>query len=94
MAKSIMQSERECFICHTRLNLEKHHCLHGIANRKKAEADGLWVWLCHAHHTGSNQSVHLNRANDLILIRKAQEAWERKYGKTEDFIKRYGKNYK
>lgn len=94
MGKSIMQTERECYICHTTMDLEKHHCLHGTANRKKAEQDGLWVYLCRRHHTGSNEAVHLNRKNDLWLIRKAQDAWEKKNGDTEAFIRRYGRNYK
>lgn len=91
--KSILQQEKECYICHTTQGLELHHVINGVANRKKSDADGLTLWLCHRHHTGSKYSVHMNQELDLILKKKAQLVWERKYGDREAFIKRYGKSY-
>lgn len=65
----------------------------GTANRKKADQDGMTIYLCVRHHTGSKYSVHENQELDLLLKRKGQLAWERHYGTRDDFIKRYGKSY-
>lgn len=47
MSKSILQSEKECFMCGTVLNLERHHVIFGTAGRKISDKLGLTVWLCH-----------------------------------------------
>ena len=44
--KSIISNERVCYLCGSYANLQRHHAIHGWANRKLAEDDGLWVWLC------------------------------------------------
>lgn len=91
--RSILQDEKECYICRTTLNLERHHVFGGWANRKIADKDGLWLWLCREHHTGA-RGVHQNRALDLKLKRIAQKKWMDVNGKgIEDFIARYGKSY-
>jgi len=64
--KSIIQSEKECFVCKTTSNLHDHHILFGTSNRKNSEKYGLKVWLCMEHHTGS-AGAHQNRALDLYL---------------------------
>lgn len=58
MSRSIMQNTKECFLCRMRAEkqgyfgpltsygLEKHHVMHGVANRKIAEKYGLTVYLC------------------------------------------------
>ena len=91
--KSILQEEKECYICHTTQNLNLHHVFNGTANRKKADQDGMTIYLCVRHHIGSKYSVHENQELDLLLKRKGQLAWERHYGNRDDFIKRYGKSY-
>lgn len=79
MSKSIIQSEKECIVCRTTLNLEEHHCIYGTANRKNSEKYGLKVWLCHNHHTG-NQGVHNgNVLLDTYLKKLAQKKFEEKY---------------
>ena len=45
MAKSIMQTDVECYVTHSRINLHKHHIFYGTANRKKSEKWGCWVYL-------------------------------------------------
>ena len=90
--KSVLQSEKECFVCGTTLNLQDHHILFG-SNRKISERRGLKVWLCVHHHTGSNEAVHNNRELDLKLKRIAQEYYEKHYGTREDFIREFGRNY-
>ena len=93
MRKSIIQSKKECFFCGNTLDLEKHHCIHGWANHKIADKDGLWVYLCPRHHTMSNEAVHENEEQNKILKRLAQEKWEETYGTRKQFIERYGKSW-
>lgn len=90
--QSIVKQSKSCFFCGRETGLERHHCLHGTANRKLAEEDGLWVWLCGECH----RSVHGYNGRDLdvALKRAAEYAWITVNGKTtEDFVKRYGKNW-
>lgn len=91
--KSIIQKEKECFICKTCLDLQLHHVIFGSANRKLADEDGLTVYLCLSHHTGA-LGVHHIRELDLELKRIAERAWMEHYGKgIDDFRQRYGKSY-
>ena len=93
MARSILQRNKACYVCGTTLNLHLHHIFYGTGNRKLSDKDGCVIYLCHAHHTGG-QGVHFDRRLDLTIKAKCQIEWQRQYGKTtEDFIKRYGKNY-
>lgn len=93
MAKSIIQTEKECYFCGATENLDKHHCIHGTANRKLADRDGLWVYLCKYHHTMSNEAVHQNPLMDKTLKKIAQQRWEDNFGTRQQFIERYGKSY-
>lgn len=89
-----MQFEKKCAICGHRFNLEEHHILFG-KNRKKAEEDGLKVWLCVEHHRGT-LGVHGRDGKklDMWLKISAERYWLKTYNKTiDDFIKRYGRNY-
>lgn len=95
MAKSIMQTERECYICaklgfHTYKNLEEHHFLHGRSLRRLAEADGLKAFLCPYHH----REVHSADSKwDKELQREAQIRYMEYYEKSEDeFRERYIKS--
>lgn len=92
MARSIVQSYKECFFCKTTLGLHKHHIFGGI-NRKLSEKYGLWVYLCVYHHTGSNDSVHMNREIEIWLKRYAQIRFERKHTR-EEFIEIFGKSWR
>ena len=44
MAKSILQKDKECFLCTRMQDLEQHH-IFGGPNRKWSEKYGLKVWL-------------------------------------------------
>ena len=91
--KSIIDNNKCCFICKTPYNIHLHHIFFG-ANRKKSDKDGCWVYLCARHHNMSDEGVHFNRELDLKLKRLAEKRWCEYYDKTtNDFIKRYYKNY-
>lgn len=92
---SIIKHGKFCFFCGSERDLERHHCMHGTANRRLAEEDGLWVWLCPECHRGTN-GVHGKNGHgkDITLKKAAEYMWLRCYEKTEtDWIRRYGKNY-
>ena len=93
MAKSIIQTEKECYVCKTTTTLHLHHCLYGTANRKLADMYKLTVWLCPRHHNMSDESVHFNKELDLHLKRLAQEHYEARYGTREDFRETFGRSY-
>lgn len=96
MADSIMQDRRRCYITHRVDHLERHHVMNG-PSRKKAEEDGLWIWLCHDVH----MYVHAHAGIRLKLKAKAQEVYENRLmsaGMSPDgarmaWMARYHKNY-
>ena len=73
--------------------LVRHEVMFG-KNRQKSIEDGLVVFLTPKLHNMSDYGVHFNKSFDDELKRIGQETWQNYYNKTtEDFIKRYGKNY-
>lgn len=93
MAKSIMQNEKVCFLCGSTRDLEKHHAIHGIANRKWSEKYGLWIWLCPVCHREGPSAVHRNRVIDMWVIQEAQRKFEATHGDRTKFRKIFGKSY-
>ena len=91
MAKSIINNNKVCFICGSGYMPEKHHCIFGRSERRKAESDGLWVYLCrYHHHAVHNENVRLKK----MLQNIAETSWmEHNNASEEDFIKRYGRSY-
>lgn len=92
--KSIIDSKKICYVCGTENNLHLHHILFG-KNRKKADEDGLTLYLCYEHHEGT-YGVHGKNGHELdIRLKKVAEyRWCEFYNKTpEQFMKRYGRNY-
>lgn len=93
MGKSIMQSEKKCYITGSTSNLHKHHIYFGNANRKISERNGFWVWLTGALHNQSNDGVHCgNKALDLKLKQECQSEFEKTHTR-EEFRKLIGKSY-
>ena len=95
MTKSIIKGNQKgvCFICKRTAPTENHH-IFGAGNRKKADRDGLTVYLCHNCHNEAPNGVHFNKDRNIRLKQIGQQTWMRVYGKTtDDFIKEYGRNY-
>ena len=78
--KSIIQKEKECFLCGGTQNLECHHLMHGTANRKLADKFGLKVWLCSYHHRDNKHGVHGDAELDLWFKLLAQNCFEIVWG--------------
>ena len=89
--KSILQTENECFLCHTTIWLEEHH-IFGASNRKKSERYGLKVKLCHFCHNEPPYGVHFNQERMLKLKQMGQLAFEKEYP-DKNFLKEFGRNY-
>ena len=94
MGKSIMQKERECYICGRVTDLEKHHVLGGFLsnNRNLSETYGLWVYVCKKHHTDPKEGVQYNKELNLKLKQEAQRAFQKFYGRSM-WMRLFKKNY-
>ena len=74
MAKSILQSDKECYLCRKRYNLrttrglEEHHILFGRGRRELSERYGLKVWLCHNHHNEPPLGVHFDPSARRVMV--------------------------
>lgn len=91
--KSILQTNKECYVCGTTYNLHDHHIFFGTSNRKHSERYGLKVWLCAYHHNMSNEGVHFNKPLDMKLKTMAQEYYETHINTREKFMEEFGRNY-
>lgn len=90
--KSIIQNEKECFVCHRLIGLHEHHIYEGTANRKISEKYGMKIWLCPFHHNMSNEGIHFNKELDLSVKQYAQEIFEQTHTR-EEFRSLFGKSY-
>ena len=96
---SKIQTKCECYLCHKdyTAGLQHHHCLHGTGDRKKADEDGLWVWLCNDCH----RKLHDKGEHNKELQALAQRTYikeQMKIGYPEEaareiYFKRYMKFY-
>jgi len=96
--ESILQTERKCLICGRQGDLEEHHCLSGVSNRKNSEKYGLKIWLCRLCHKSLHDKGkvfidewHYVTETDIKIM--AQRKWEETYGTREEFIKIFGKSW-
>jgi hypothetical protein len=95
MSKSILQTEKKCFITGRTDRLEKHHVYPGRGNRKVSDQNGFWVWLTHDLHNGNDpMAVHNNpnQGYDLLLKQFCQREYEKDHDRA-DFIKLIGRSY-
>ena len=89
--KSIIQDEKECWVCGTTLNLHTHHIFYG-PNRKNSERLGLKIYLCARHHNMSNEGVHFDSELDDKIKIMAQKKFEETHTR-EEFMSIMGRNY-
>lgn len=90
--KSIIQTERECYVCGTTRDIHEHHIFEGIANRRQSEKYGMKIFLCGRHHNMSNQGIHFNKELDTAIKQMAQEVFEQTHTR-EEFRAIFGKSY-
>lgn len=90
--KSIIQTERECYVCGTTRDIHEHHIFEGIANRRQSEKYGMKIYLCGRHHNMSNQGIHFNKELDISVKQMAQEIFEQTHTR-EEFREIFGKSY-
>lgn len=96
--KSIMQSNKECYLCRKMFNicnergLHEHHIYEGYGRRRQSEAIGAKVWLCAKHHNMSDYGIHFNKEEDMELKRACQRKFEETHTR-EEFMEKIGKNY-
>lgn len=89
MAQSVIQAERECFICGRTEPLHRHHCIEG-SYRKKSEEYGLTVYLCAECH----MRAHEHEAMMQFLRKTAQKKAMEHYGwTTDEFIQYIGRSF-
>ena len=98
LMKSIIQVNKECFICRvnhdveTTTGLHEHHIFGGVSRRRLSEKYDLKVYLCYRHHNFDNHSVHYLKALDLDLKRRAQQEFEKTHT-SDEFIETLFKSY-
>ena len=81
---------KRCFLCGREGDMQVHHCLHGTANRKLAEQEGLMVNLCFSCH----HRLHSQGFGDKELMKVAESRWlDYNMGCVDDWIGVFGKNY-
>lgn len=91
--KSIIQSEKKCYLTETESGLHEHH-IFGGANRKLSEQYGLKIYLRADLHNMSDGGVHFDKRLDRKLKRLGQKKAMEYYGwSVEDFIRIFGRNY-
>lgn len=92
MTESIISNERECVVCHTTVDLHRHHIYGGVGRRQNSEKYGCWCYLCGFHHNLSRCGVHFNKELDLILKQGCQRIFEASHTRDE-FRKAFGRSY-
>ena len=92
ISKSIVQRDKECWVCGSTGALHRHHIYPGIGRREMSEHFGLWVWLCPFHHNMSTQGVHNDKTLDLKLKRWGQRKFEETHTRAE-WHRYFGRSY-
>lgn len=90
--ESIVQNDKECYVCHTRYNMHCHHVFFGSGYRKLSEEYGCKVWLCGHHHNMSKDGVHFNKSLDRMIKRETQMAFEQIHGHAK-YMQVFCRNY-
>ena len=85
---SILQTEKECYVTGSSVNLDLHHVYAG-SRRKASDRWGCVVWLRHDIHMDLHQR---DTELDLRIKRECQERFEEIYDH-DTFMRVFGKNY-
>lgn len=85
---SIVQRDRECFVCRRDDELTVHHIYAG-SRRQRSDREGLTVFLCPLCH---ERVQHYDPKADQIIKQIGQRAFERTHTRQE-FTRLFGKNY-
>lgn len=91
-APSLISDRHECVLCGRTTGKLDRHEIWGGALRQKSKNFGCWCYLCHepCHLT----EVHKNADTRRSLRRVCQPLAMERYGwTTDEFIKRFGRNY-
>jgi len=91
MSKSIVQTNKECYLCGRKTCLERHHIMAGVANRKISEKYGIWLYLCADCHRGT-EGAQYDKSLNLKIKQIGQQAFEQLYSH-EKWMELFGKNY-
>ena len=103
MARSIMQSKKECYLCRKAATaagyygelpskgLHRHHVIFGKGYRNLSEKYGLWVYLCFEHHEGDS-GVHKNKEVNVELRQQAEREFLREHT-IEEWMQKFTRNY-
>lgn len=91
---SILQTEKECFVCGTVVNLHLHHIYFGNGVREVSDRNGFTCYLCGHHHNQSNEGVHGKNGHELddYLKQICQKEFEKTHTR-EEFRNLIGKSY-
>lgn len=87
-----MSEKKECYVCHTKYGLHKHHIYYG-KNRKNSEKYGCWCYLCGKDHNLSSAGVHFNIELDNSLKRECRKKWDALGRSRNEFFNIFGKYY-
>lgn len=90
--KSIIQTEKRCYITGRTTDLEEHHIFYG-KNRKKSEQYGLKVWLAADYHRQTKYSIHGGNVNLNTYLKQVGQRAFNEYYPDLDFLKIFGRNY-
>ena len=91
--KSIVQSEKVCYITGDEYNLHEHHVYNG-ANRKISEKYGLKIYLRADWHNMEKYSIHMDSELDRRIKAEVQQIAMDHYGwSVEEFRRLIGKSY-
>lgn len=94
--KSILQTEKKCFLTGRTTNIDEHHCFYGTSNRRMSEKYGLKVWVWHELHNGDDPgAIHNNPGSgyDLYIKQYAQRAFEEMGHSRSEFITLFGRSF-
>lgn len=88
---SIIQSEKECWFCHSKSDLEVHHVMNGYGLREKSEKYGLKIWLCRKCHDKLHFSAE-SKEMSLRAKKEAEKAFLRDHA-IEEWMAEFHRNY-